>query len=599
MPGAAGSAAPHLLPFAAFDAFRVAHLLSALFLFLRRKLFLFASIVLVLVLAPWIGREWRNIQRIVDEVPALQRALEDVGARQAARAHEMARRLGQLPGAPLRRLDAEILALDTEIGRLQRIQERQREPGAILADAVTGSGSVAARLREAAMRGVEIELRRQAREHLLVLRAHALVLGDRQAALAKAEQLRLAHVNAYAAWLRAHGQRVRFQEQAGWFARVRLTPSWAQLETLRKTESDLLAANNRAHQAFQAQQALLTRLSLPAAPAAFRVDEQRLALASAALRERLAQAERLAAQNLLWQGYLAARPVLPVALGVLLGWWLVPAAIRTFYYFVLAPRAARRPPVVIGQANGSDPAVSTRQPGRDGDRISAVSQRVTLAPGHEMLIRPDYCQSQPAGASVATRLLFDWRHPLTSIAAHLWMLKRLRAGQAAEIVVSSTTDPLDEVALVEIAPGETLVLQPRGLVGVVYEAGRPPAIRSHWRLGTLHAWLTLQLRYLAFEGPATLIVKGCRGVRLESAAAGRTISQEATLGFSANARYATVRAEPFLPYLRGVQPLFHDRFEGQNAWYLYEEVPRNARANRHRSNPLELLVDAGLKAFGI
>ncbi|MEN3278506.1 MAG: hypothetical protein V7631_4296 [Massilia sp.] len=583
----------------------MAHLLSVLFLFLRRKLLLFASIVLVLVLAPWIGREWRNIQRIADEVPALQRALEDVGARQAARADELARRLGQLSGAPLRRLDAEILALDTEIGRLQR--EQQREPGAILADAVTGSGSVAARLRESALRGVEIELRRQAREHLLVLRAHALVLGDRQAALAKAGQLRLAHVNAYAAWLRAHRQRVQFQDQAGWFARLRLTPSYAQLETLRKVESDLLAANNRAHRAFQAQQALLTRLSVPAAPAAFRVDERRLAQASAALRERLLQAERLAAQNLLWQGYLAVRPVLPVALGVLLGWWLVPAAIRTVFYFVLAPQAARRPPVVIGQADGSDPVVSTRQPGRDGARISArtsarisaVSQRVTLAPGQEMLIRPDYCQSQPAGASVATRLLFDWRHPLTSIAAHLWMLKRLRTRQEAEIVVSSTADPLDEVALVEIAPGEALVLQPRGLVGVLYEAGRPPTIRSHWRLGTLHAWLTLQLRYLAFEGPATLIVKGCRGVRLEGAAAGRTISQEATLGFSANARYATVRAEPFLPYLRGVQPLFHDTFDGQNAWYLYEEVPRNARANRHRSNPLELLVDAGLKAFGI
>lgn len=581
----------------------MAHLLSSLFLFLRRKLFLFASIVLVLVLAPWIGREWRNIQRIVDEVPALQRALEDVGARQAARADEMARHLEQLSGAPLRRLDTEVLALDTEIGRLQRIQEQQREPGAILADAVTGGGSVAARLRAAALREVEIELRRQAREHLLVLRAHALVLGDRQAALAKAEQLRLAHVNAYAAWLRAHRQRVQFQEQAGWLARLRLTPSRAQLEKLRKAESDLLAANNRAHRAFQAQQALLTRLSVPAAPAAFRVDERRLALAGAALRERLGQAERLAAQNLPWQGYQAVRPVLPVALGVLLGWWLVPAAIRTFFYFVLAPQAARRPPVVIGKANGSGPAMSTWQPGRDGapvsTRISTVSQRVTLAPGHEMLIRPDYCQSQPTGTSVATRLLFDWRHPLTSIAARLWMLKRLRTRKEAEIVVSSTADPLDEVALVEIAPGEALVLQPRGLVGVMVETGRPPAIRSHWRLGTLHAWLTLQLRYLAFEGPATLVVKGCRGVRLESAAAGRSISQQATLGFSANARYATVRAEPFLPYLRGVQPLFHDRFDGRDAWYLYEEVPRNARADRNRSNPLELLVDAGLKAFGI
>ncbi len=143
------------------------------------------------------------------------------------------------------------------------------------------------------------------------------------------------------------------------------------------------------------------------------------------------------------------------------------------------------------------------------------------------------------------------------------------------------------------------MLQPRGLVGIIHKAGQRPNIRSHWRVGTLHAWLTLQLRYLAFEGPVTLIVKGCRGVRLESASNGRTISQDATLGFSTNAMYATVRADPFIPYLRGRQSLFHDKFNGQDAYYLYEEVPRNARPDGQRRNPLEVLVDASLKAFGI
>jgi hypothetical protein len=138
---------------------------------------------------------------------------------------------------------------------------------------------------------------------------------------------------------------------------------------------------------------------------------------------------------------------------------------------------------------------------------------------------------------------------------------------------------------------------------MVYRTGRRPAVRSHWRLGTLHAWLTLQLRYLAFEGPATLVVKGCRGVRLEGAGggpgAGRNISQDATLGFSAHARYTTVRAEPFLPYLTGRQPLFHDSFAGPDARFLYEEVPRTARAGRRSNNPFEVLLDAALKAFGI
>jgi hypothetical protein len=232
-------------------------------------------------------------------------------------------------------------------------------------------------------------------------------------------------------------------------------------------------------------------------------------------------------------------------------------------------------------------------------RISAVSHSLALAPGEELLIRPDYCQSQPAGVLVATRLLFDWRRPLSSLAARLWMLKRLRATAAAEVVVSATSDPLDEIALLTLAPGESFVLQPRGLAGMVHRTGQRPAIRSHWRLGTLHAWLTLQLRYLSFEGPATLVLKGCRGVRQEVAGAGRTISQDATLGFSAHARYTTVRAEPFLPYLAGRQPLFHDSFAGQDACFLYEEVPRSAQAGGRRNNPFEVLFDAALKAFGI
>ncbi|MGX4642939.1 hypothetical protein [Massilia sp. SYSU DXS3249] len=571
----------------------MAHLLSALFHFLRRNLFLFTAIVLVLASGNWIQGEWRRIQAIVDELPALRAAHGEVAARQAALADETARKIRQLSGAPVRRLDAEILALDREIGRLQREQAQ----GPRLPDVFAGADAMAARLREAAVRSVELELRRQERAYLLALRAHLVVLGDRQAALAKLEQLRLTSLNAYAALRRVETQRIELGKTAETRVKLFFTDEHRQAQKLDRDITLLRAAAARTLRDFLAQQALIRRLATPVAPAAFQVDAQRLAAAATPLREGLLRAENLAAQNAVWQAYLAVRPVLPAALAVLLAWWLVPAALRSVFYFVLAPQAARRPPIVIREAHR--PPLSKLPPGRDGARISAVSQRVLLAPGHEMLIRPEYCQSQPAGLTVTTKLLFDWRHGFTSIAARLWMLKRLRTAREAEIVVSPVADALDEVALLEIGAGEAVVLQPRGLVGVIHRTGQPPAIRSHWRLGTLHAWLTLQLRYLAFEGPATLVVKGCRGVRLESATSGRTISQDATLGFSAHALYGTVRAEPFLPYLMGAQPLFHDSFDGAGAYYLYEEVPRNARPGRRRQNPLEVLVDAGLKAFGI
>jgi hypothetical protein len=49
----------------------------------------------------------------------------------------------------------------------------------------------------------------------------------------------------------------------------------------------------------------------------------------------------------------------------------------------------------------------------------------------------------------------------------------------------------------------------------------------------------------------------------------------------------------------GTQPLLQDKFTGHDAFYLYEEIPRNARPGQLGHNPLEVLIDAGLKAFGI
>ena len=570
------------------------HFLSLVLHTVRRNLLVFTLIVLVLVAGKWIRSESVQVQSIVGELPALRSAQTDVEHQQASLAHAIAQQVARLSGAPVAQLDVEILALENDIARLQRAD------APLSSDALKGSDWMVEQLRQRARREVDIALRRQARDHLTAVRAHLVVLSNRQAALQKREELLQTHVQAYAALQRAQQALTQFQAVAGVLARLPFTTGYRQMRRLEQDVSDLGAANRLAHQEHVAQQAVLARLSLPAAISQFRVDEQQLAQAGAPLRRRLMQAETMAERSHFWKAYQAVRPVLPVAMAIMIGWWVLPAAVRTLFYFVLAPQAARRPPIVIS-ARTKSPAAPPAYPGlaRDSSVISAVSQMMTLAPDHEMLIRPDYCQSQSAGVSITTKMLFNWRHVFTSIAAQLWMLKRLRTTQAAGIVVSSTADALDEVALLDIAAGEAFVLQPRALVGMLYQTGQRPRIRSHWRLGTLHAWLTFQLRYLAFEGPATLIVKGCRGVRLESASTGRTISQDATLGFSANARYATIRAEPFIPYLRGRQALFHDKFDGPDACCLYEEVPRNARPGGHKRNPLEGLLDASLKAFGI
>lgn len=553
---------------------------------MRRNLFFFLFIVVVLVAGKWIRDDWAGIQRIIDELPALRRGQDTVSEYRADAVRQATDKMRALNNAGVQRLDAEIRACDDAIRRLQQIGLSFRSP-------------LPEQLAEAAKREIDIALLRQQRQYLHGVRTYLAAAANVRAAHARLEQLRQGHVKAERALHDARRQLAQLEGTGEILARIYGTSRYAQRVARQEQVQRLAAANHAAYLTFRDQQVLVARLPGLPAVATFQINTQALDAATAPLRQRLAQAEKLAAENFAWQAYQAARPVLPAALGVLLGWWLVPAAIRSVFYFVLAPLAARLPPIVIQAGQRAAPATWAPAAGGGNSLVSAVSRRVLLAPGHELLIRPEYCQSQPAQVTITTTILFDWRRWLTSIAAHLWMLKRLRAERPADIVVSSALDPLDELALIEIAAGEAFVLQPRGLVGVLYRTGQRPAIRSHWRLGTLHAWLTLQLRYLAFEGPATLIVKGCRGVRLESARAGRTVSQDATLGFSANALYATVRAEPFLPYLRGRQPLLHDRFDGPDAYYLYEEVPRNARPGGRKRNPLEVLLEASLKAFGI
>ena len=129
---------------------------------------------------------------------------------------------------------------------------------------------------------------------------------------------------------------------------------------------------------------------------------------------------------------------------------------------------------------------------------------------------------------------------------------------------------------------------------------RPPlAITTHWRLGSLHAWLTLQLRYVAFHGPARLVVKGCRGVRVEKAGEGRRINQAATMGFSANLAYSTTRCDTFAAYLMGEQELFNDSFAGGAGVYVYEEMPHPGARAGLTGRGIEGLSDSILKIFGL
>lgn len=293
--------------------------------------------------------------------------------------------------------------------------------------------------------------------------------------------------------------------------------------------------------------------------------------------------------------FAAVRAALPTALAILAGLILAPLLVKALFYFVLAPLAQRLPPIRILPGRGG-PMPPPPSP-------SSVALAVDVGPGEELLVQPDFIQSSSAGARKRTQWFLNPRLPFSSIAAGLVALTRIRpeAAPPTRVVLSSRGDPLVEVAVLELPAGAAMVLQPHALAGVVKPLDVPVAITRHWRLASLHAWLTLQLRYLAFHGPCRLVLKGCRGVRAEQPEPGRPrlINQSATLGFGAGLDYRNTRCETFLPYLRGQEALLNDVYSGGPGWFVYEEFP----AARHRGGMtgrgLEGVADALLKAFGI
>ncbi|MBC9072051.1 hypothetical protein IAI53_08760 [Thauera sp. CAU 1555] len=290
------------------------------------------------------------------------------------------------------------------------------------------------------------------------------------------------------------------------------------------------------------------------------------------------------------------KAVLPTALMLLASIILLPLVLRPLLYYVGVPLASRRPPIcLVPESTGR---VDT-QVGDEGSLRSGISQTVILNKGMELLVQPHYLQSVPEACSSGTCAVLRGSYLLTSIAAGLFNLTRVTSDVPQSVVLSAGRDSLTELALLYVPDGSAMVFHPRSLVGVVQEAERPVRITSHWRVLSLHAWMTLQFRYLVFHGPVTLIAKGARGVRIEYVGMGRDVDQDCTLGFTANLGYSTHRSQTFGAYLTGKKHLLKDRFTGDFGYVLYEEMPSRGSRSGSGARGIEGVLDAALKVLGI
>lgn len=270
------------------------------------------------------------------------------------------------------------------------------------------------------------------------------------------------------------------------------------------------------------------------------------------------------------RGWEQARTGLAVAIALYL---FGPTLWSLIAYFALAP--------LLGRARSLQ--LAERQ--TDGVRMESrgVSVDLSLWPGDCLQVRPRFLQANDEGLSRRTRLLLDWRHPVTSLASgliELTSLRHVRAGTVAKVTLADARIAQQELCVVELSSGSSLVLRPSALVAAVVHGDQPVRLRARWLFTHLHAWVTLHFRAFEVAGPCRLVIAGTRGVRVESlsgsdgAPVRRRVNRGATLGFSPSLAHGVIRAETFWAYYRGHHSLLDDVYSGSGT-LLCEQAGRS------------------------
>ncbi|MFC5460355.1 hypothetical protein [Massilia niabensis] len=522
------------------------------------------------------------------DLETLRRVQVDVASYRERQAGNLAERLGGATQQPLAAVDRRIGALAREL----RTNPAQGDfdPYALLR---TGPARYAERLASHYETALTRELAAQELAYLQQVRAHLVMIEGRAAAQRELERLHRVHI----AIDQAYRQKQLQVAQLGYLDQRRMEIKLLRGPVLNQLLSDVAARRmdeQRAAAACNAQKAALDRMEVPKQLVPFSLDAPALDRAVQPLDALVDELESAVTMHPVSRISGLLLQALPVAAGLLLIALAGKFGLRAFLYFVLAPLVTRRPPVrldspVPGQRSGPPEAVSA----------SAASQTIRLRPHEELLVLPRYLQGTPVAAAKTTRWLLHGR-PWTSLVSGMVLLTCVRTRTGEEPVVLSAGDGgVGELALVRVPPASALVFQPRALVGLVCDQGAPLLVEQHWRLASLHAWLTLQLRYFVIRGPVILILQGRRGVRVRQADGGHLIRQTATLGFSSDVAYSTRRSAPFLPYLQGQTDLFYDRFEGDHGIYVHDETTDATGKGGRVKRGLEGLTDGVLKVFGL
>lgn len=561
-------------------------LISNIFNFFLRQFFNLLLILLVLLLGRVVLNEWKQYQSAWAESVQLAEVDKTLTSYMDRLAKESADRLMGMGAASLQMLDLRMMELEKTLST-KRL-EKQKIGGIV--QLVAGVPIVHGYI-DGIRLGAEINILEQERNFLQELKLRVLATQADKVQRAQLRQLSELHHQVYAEWQGVKKKREKLNDLHPLKCLLGYsTPEYAQCSQLKAQQEVLLDKNRRAAADYQRQQALLTNIRPLTALPLYAVRRSELDAIVLPLRTRLAELHKMQSDSWIEKLKKPIEEVAATAWLIFLGIMVTPIFIKAIFYFVLAPMAARRPPIHLLAHTTGDLSLETG--------YSTVSRAVEIDADHELLVHPEFLQSASVRGDKDTRWLLNHQFPLTSLASGMVALTRIRTLSAETFFISSTKDLFSEIGILSLPQGAALVMQPHNLVGLILRRDSPVQITSHWRLGSLHAWLTLQLRYLAFHGPAQLIVQGCRGIQIERADAGRSINQAATIGFSANLAYSTRRCETFSAYLFGKQALLNDHFSGGHGFFVYEEMPHSGQS-KGIGRSLEGLADSLLKVLGV
>jgi len=542
-------------------------------------------IIAVLIIGGIVKDEYEHYRVLSSDLSALKSGGRQIGDFFGITETETTKRIAKIKGAPIKELNSRMAAIEQEIQ--VRRTERQKSTVSLnqLLKYPIGSGFI-----DSAKLDIEIEVLQQEWEYLDYLRA--LITGP-----TALEQIRKQHVAAYIALKSNESSQDLIKENNKLTFRIPGTTAHRQFNELNETHANLIADNQRAYDSYVHKKMWLD--TIRAKNIQFVVLKAKVEKTLQPIYTAISERENNLVDN--WFGKIS-RPVLdvlPTALLILLSIIVVPIGIKATFYFVLAPLASRRPPICLLPNESGIVDGNPVESGQGQIRHSFVSLKMEIKDDEELLVHPEYLQSSTITGKKDTKWLLDYSYPWSSLLSGMFALTRIRTDRRESIVLSATKDPLSELSVISLPKGSAVVMQPRNLIGVSYKKDQPVKISRHWRIFSLHAWLTLQLRYLVFHGPSKLIVKGRRGVRVEKAGAGRRINQAATIGFSASLCYSTSRCETFASYLMGKQELLNDSFDGEAGYYIYEETPHFGKRAGITGRGLEGLTDSVLKILGI